>query len=285
MGVLAYLGVMARVLVSGLSAMLLILASAALAYRIVSLVSGALMAKATQTRAYTDEIVLSQAQGLMKLLIVIGAVIACADVAGLPYEGVLTGLGIGGVALAFAARETVSNIIGGAILLSDRPFRKGDLIETADTLAVIETVGLRSTRLRRLDDTLMIVPNAQHSDQVISNWGSRRRRRVLMKIGLTYETPRAQLEQFVARLMQVYRDQPEAEADNVTIGIKSLGPHSIDIELWGHFRVFSYEAQIAAQQALILDILSLAEELGVSFAYPTQTVHLAGAPGTAPTTA
>ncbi|WP_420325899.1 mechanosensitive ion channel family protein [Mameliella sp.] len=270
---------------SGLSAMLLILAGAALTYRIVSLIFDALMTKATQTLAYTDEIVLSLAQGLMKLLIVVGAVIGCADVAGLPYEGVLTGLGIGGVALAFAARETVSNIIGGAILLSDRPFRKGDLVEAADSLAVIETVGLRSTRLRKLDDTLMIVPNAQLSDQVISNWGSRRRRRVLMKIGLTYETPRAQLEQFVARLMEIYRDQPEAETDNVTIGITSLGPHSIDIELWGHFRVFSYEAQIAAQQALILDILSLAEELGINFAYPTQTVHLAADNGSGPTTA
>lgn len=101
--------------------------------------------------------------------------------------------------------------------------------------------------------------------------------------------PRAQLEQFVARLMQVYRDQPQAETEteteNVTIGIKSLGPHSIYIELWGHFRVFSYEAQSAAQQALIFDILSLTEELGVSFADPTQTVNLAGTPGKTPTTA
>lgn len=260
--------------VSALSAVLLILALAALAYRAVSLIFGALMARATQTRAYTDEIVLSLAQGLLKMLVVVGSVIACADVVGLPYEGVLTGLGIGGVALAFAARETVANIIGGAILLSDRPFRKGDLIEAAGTLAVIETVGLRSTRLRRLDDTLMIVPNARLSDEVISNWGSRRRRKVQLMIGLTYETPRDRLERFVERLKEVYGAQPKADTDKITIGIKSLGPHSIDIELWGYFNVFTYEAQIAAQQSLILDILSLADEVGVRFAYPTQTVHL-----------
>lgn len=260
--------------VSALSAILLILALAGLAYRIVSLVSEALMARATQTRAYTDEIVLSLAQGLLKLLVIVGAVVACADVAGLPYEGVLTGLGIGGVAVAFAARETVANIIGGAILLSDRPFRKGDLVEAAGTLAVIETVGLRSTRLRRLDDTLMIVPNAQLSDQVISNWGSRRRRKVQMRIGLTYDTPRDRLESFVTELMEVYTAQPDADADNITIGVKSLGPHSIDIELWGYFKVYSYAAQVAAEQALILDILTLAQKLEVRFAFPTQTVHL-----------
>ncbi|WP_323771260.1 mechanosensitive ion channel family protein [Antarctobacter sp.] len=261
--------------VSALSAVLLILAMAALAYRTVSLVFGALMVQAARTSAYTDEIVLSLAQGLLKLLVILGALIACADVVGLPYEGVLTGLGIGGVAVAFAARETVANIIGGAILLSDRPFRKGDMIEAAGTLAVIETVGLRSTRLRTLDDTLMIMPNAQLSDQVISNWGSRRRRKVKMQIQLTYDTPRDRLARFVERLKEIYHKQPDADTDNVTIGITSLGPQSIDIELWGHFKVFTYDAQVTAQQALILDILALAEEIGVAFAFPTHTVHLA----------
>lgn len=271
------LGLQGYGVISATSAVFVILGGAALAYRGVALISAVLMAKATQTRAYSDEIVLSLAQGLLKLLIVVGAVILCADVAGLPYEGVLTGLGIGGVALAFAARETVSNVLGGAILLSDRPFRKDDLIEVSGTLAVIETVGLRSTRLRTLDDTLMIVPNAQLSDQIISNWGSRRRRRVLMTIGLTYDTPRDRLETFVRRLHEVYAAQPDTDPDAITIGVKSLGPHSIDIELWGHFRVYAYDAQVAAQQALILDILSLAREVGVQFAFPTQTVHLAPA--------
>jgi MscS family membrane protein len=265
-------------MVSALSAMLLILAGAVLGYRLLSLVFGALMERALKTDAFTDEIVLSLAQGLLKLMIVVTAVIACADVAGLPYEGVLTGLGIGGVALAFAARETVSNILGGAILLSDRPFKKGDLIEAGGALAVIETVGLRSTRLRKLDDTLMIVPNAQLSDQIISNWGNRRKRQIHMVIGLAFETPRDKLETFVARLMSTYKAQETTDAENITIGIKALGPHSIDIELWGHFHVRTYKAQIAAQQALILDILSLAEEVGVTIAYPTQTLHLTNAP-------
>ncbi len=266
--------------VSALSAILLILAIAALAYRAVSLIHDALMARATLTRAYTDEIVLSLAQGLLKLLIIVGAIIACADVVGLPYEGVLTGLGIGGVAVAFAARETVSNILGGAILLSDRPFRKGDMIEAAGVFAVIETVGLRSTRLRTMDNTLMIMPNAQLSDQVIVNWDNRQRRKVQMIIGLTFDTPRDRLEGFVARLKEVYCNQPDADTDDVTIGIKSLGPQSVDIELWGHFKVFTYDAQVAAQQALILDILSLAKEMNVDFAFPTRMVHLAALPPT-----
>lgn len=262
-------------LVTALSAIFLILAGAVLSFRITTLIFDALMARATQTRGFTDEIVLSLAQGLLKLLVVLAALIACADVAGLPYEGVLTGLGIGGVALAFAARETVSNILGGAILLSDRPFKKGDMIEVGGTLAVIETVGLRSTRLRKLDDTMMIVPNTHLSEQIISNWGSRRKRKVQLTIGLTYDTPRDKLEAFVAGLMTTYTAQPSADPDNITIGIKSLGPHSIDIELWGHFHVFTYEAQMAAQQGLILDILSLADQLGVAIAFPTRTVHLA----------
>lgn len=268
--------------VSTLSAILLILALAALAYRGVSLVHTALMARAEQTRAYTDEIVLSLAQGLLKLLVIVGAIIACADVAGLPYEGVLTGLGIGGVAVAFAARETVSNILGGAILLSDRPFRKGDMIEAAGVFAVIETVGLRSTRLRTMDNTLMIMPNAQLSDQVITNWDNRHRYKVQLMIQLTFDTPRDRMERFVTRLKEVYCSQPDADTEEVTIGVVALGPHSIDIELWGHFKVVTYDARVAAQQALILDVLSLAREMNVSLAFPTRTVHLAdAAPATA----
>ena len=104
--------------------------------------------------------------GLLKVVVIIITVVAAADAVGLPYEGVLTGLGIGGLALAFAARETVSNMLAAAILLVDRPFRRGDLIDVGGTMATLEAVGLRSTRLRTFDDSVMIVPNSQLSDQI-----------------------------------------------------------------------------------------------------------------------
>jgi len=167
-------------------------------------------------------------------------------------------------------------MLGGVILMTDRPFKRGDLVEIDQTLATVDTVGLRSTRLRALDDTVLHVPNSRLSDRIISNWGKRRKRRVKMLIGLTYDTPRAKLESFVGGLREVYLRQPRADAENFYVGLKGFGTSSIDIEFYGYFRVLSYEAQVNAQHALMLEIIALAEKVGVSFAFPTRTVHVAG---------
>jgi len=200
--------------------------------------------------------------------------IACADIIGLPYLGIITGLGVGGVALAFAARETVSNLLGGALLMADRPFARGDLIETEGQYATIENVGLRSTRLRTFDDAVLIIPNAQLSEKAIVNWGKRRKRKILLEIGLTYDTPRDKLDRFVEGLREVYDAQPRADKTECYVGLKSFGASSIDIHLWGYFKVYGYDAQVRAQHALIGDIIELANKVGVSFAFPTRTLHI-----------
>jgi MscS family membrane protein len=253
---------------------LLIIGIAFSLYRLTDSIGGIFVRQAEQTVSYVDEIASSLGTGLIKLLIIVTAIIACADVIGLPYEGVLTGLGVGGVALAFAARDTVSNMLGGVILMADRPFKRGDLVEIDSTLATVDTVGLRSTRLRALDDTVLHVPNSRLSDRIISNWGKRRKRRVRMLIGLTYDTPRDKFERFVSGLRDVYMAQPRADTENFYVGLNGFGASSIDIEFYGYFRVLSYEAQVNAQHALMLEIIALAEKVGVSFAFPTRTVHV-----------
>jgi small-conductance mechanosensitive channel len=262
---------------------LLIVGIAFSLYRLTDSIGGIFVRQAERTVSYVDEIASSLGTGLIKLLIIVTAIIACADVVGLPYEGVLTGLGVGGVALAFAARDTVSNMLGGVILMADRPFKRGDLVEIDGTLATVDSVGLRSTRLRALDDTVLHVPNSRLSDRIISNWGKRRKRRVRMLIGLTYDTPRDKFERFVSGLREVYMAQPRADTENFYVGLNGFGASSIDIEFYGYFRVLSYEAQVNAQHALMLDIIALAEKVGVSFALPTRTVHVMAPEGQAST--
>jgi small-conductance mechanosensitive channel len=268
-------------LVGSLAGTFLVVALALFAYRFVALVGGGVLARVQQTTSYVDEIAASLGTGLVKLLIVVGTIIAVADVMGLPYEGVLTGLGVGGVAIAFAARDTVSNMMGGGILMADRPFQRGDLIELDGTLATVEQVGLRSTKLRALNDTLLHVPNAQLSDRTIANWGKRRRRKVTLVVGLTYDTPRGKFDTFVRRLREVLLAQPPVDPDDVYVGLKDFGASSIDIEVLCHFRVFDYAAQVEPKHALMMDIIAPAEEVGVAFAFPTRVVHLAGAEGQA----
>ena len=262
--------------VSSLAGAFLIFALAFFAYRLAGVIGSWFLANARRTTSYMDEIAATLGTGLVKLLIVVGAIIALADVIGLPYEGVLTGLGVGGVAVAFAARDTVSNIMGGGLLMADRPFQRGDMIELDGTLATVEEVGLRSTKLRSLDDALLYVPNAQLSDRAIANWGRRRRRKLALTVGLTYDTPREKLDSFVRRLREVLLSQPSVDREDVYVGLKEFGASSIDISVLCHFRVPGYAEQIEAQHKLIMDIIALAEDVGVEFAFPTRTVQLSG---------
>ncbi|MEO0820998.1 MAG: mechanosensitive ion channel domain-containing protein [Pseudomonadota bacterium] len=251
-----------------------------MAYRSISLIGGAFSRRAEATTSYVDEMVTSLAMGMLKLGVVVAGIVACAEIVELPYEGVLAGLGVGGIALAFAARETVTNMLGGMLLITDRPFKRGDLIETGSDLAVVESVGLRSTRMRRLDDTVLILPNAQLSDKAIVNWGLRKRRLITLDIGLTYDTPRARLDAFVDELRDLIRAQPTIDERDCYVALKNFGASSIDIECRFFALVFSYDAQIAARHAVVGEIIALAERMDIAFAFPTRTVHLLHAPTT-----
>ena len=261
-------------LLGGLGLLLQIAGVAGILFRLTDRVLPPVI-EAARRQGVGDEIIASLIIGVCKVAIVLAAMVIGAHVLGLPYEGVVAGLGVGGLALAFAGRETVSNILSAAILLADRPFRKGDLIEFSGTLANVQEVGLRSTRLRTMDDSELIVPNSKLADDTVNNWGRRRNRRLILQIGLTYDTPRATLDAFVDRLRLVYIQHPDSEP-TYYVGLKGFGPSSIDIELWGYFRTPGYEAFVAAQHRLLGDIVDLAAEMEVSFAFPTRTVHIAG---------
>lgn len=165
-------------------------------------------------------------------------------------------------------------MMGGGMLMADRPFGRGDLIELDGTLATVEQVGLRSTKLRALNDTLLHVPNTQLSDRTIANWGKRRRRRIKMVVGLTYDTPPEKFNTFVRRLREVLLAQPRIDPDDVYVGLQNFSSSSIDIQFICHFRVSNYGDQVAAKHALMIDVIALTEEVGVEFAFPTRTVHL-----------
>lgn len=221
-----------------------------------------------------DPIIAALLTGLAKTVVVIGTVLATADTIGVPYEGAIAGLGISGLALAIASRDTVSNFIGAAILLADRPFKRGDLVEVHQHLATVEEVGLRSTRLRTLEDALLVVPNAMLTDHIVNNLGKRRRRRIVLLIGLTYDTARPRLDAFTAGLRELYWRQPLAVED-LYLGLHEFSDSAITVRLWGFFGADTYDAYVEAQHQLMGDIVDLAKAHGVSFAFPTRTVHLA----------
>lgn len=245
-----------------------------LSFRIIGIAGGYFQRRAERSAGFVDEIATSLVFGVLKLGVIAFGAVAIADVIGIPYEGVIAGLGVGGIALAFAARDTVQNVIGGAILMTDRPFRRGDLVETDATMAFVEGVGLRSTRLRTLDDSVLIIPNSRLTDRSIVNWGQRRKRKIRLEISLSYDTPRDRLDAFVRDLRSVYMLQPGSDGTTGFVGLTSLGSSSLDIELWGYFKVSDHHGLVAARHRLIGDIIDLAHRRKISFAFPTRTIRI-----------
>ena len=245
-----------------------------LLYTAIDLFGGYFQRRSERTSGFVDEIAVSLVTGVLKIGVAAAGIIAIADITGIPYEGVIAGLGVGGIALAFAARDTVSNLIGGAILMSDRPFHRGDLIETEGQMATVENVGLRSTRMRTFDDSLLVIPNSQLTDKAIVNWGQRRKRKIRLEISLHYDTPRGRLDAFKTRLREVYLAQPAADDTTGYVGLRSFGESALNVELWGYFNLADYEDYIAARHHLIGDIVDLARSLDLDFAFPTRTIRI-----------
>jgi MscS family membrane protein len=189
---------------------------------------------------------------------------------------VLTGLGIGGLAFALGAQDSLKNLFGSFTLIADRPFVVGESVKIGShDVGVVEVVGLRSTRIRTTDDTLLIVPNSSLTTTEITNYGRRRFRRYATRIGVAYATRPEKLIAFRDGIQAVIRRQGLTRKEHFEVAIHELAASAIEILVNVYFEVADRHQELAARDALILDILRLAEDLNIELAFPTQTIHLA----------
>jgi MscS family membrane protein len=195
---------------------------------------------------------------------------------------VLTGLGIGGLAFALGAQDALKNLFGSFTLLADRPFVVGEVVKIGNhELGTVEVVGLRSTRIRTGDDTLLVVPNSNLTTLDITNYGRRRYRRYLTRIGVAYSTPPDRLAAFRDGIQELVRRHDRTRKNRFEIAVHDLAASAVEILVNIYFEVGDRQEELAARDALILDILRLAEEMNIELAFPTQTIHLvpSGEPG------
>ena len=156
------------------------------------------------------------------MIVALGGLAIVAAV-GYPIGTVLAGLGIGGLALAFGAQKTIENVFGSIALAIDQPFRIGDFVKVEDFVGTVESIGVRSTRIRTLDRTIISMPNGKVADQRVESFETRDRMRLATTLSLTYGTTRSQMEQVLAGLDQVLRTHPRIWPDGITVSFKDLG--------------------------------------------------------------
>ena len=229
-------------------------------WQLVVFILSVLETYAEKTETTIDNILLTFAAGLAKLGIVVGAVMTLSFLWSLPTSGLIAGLGISGLAVAFASKETLSNIFGAGILLGDRPFGKGDRIIAGDINGWVEAVGLRSTRIRTLHDSLLIVPNGKLADMPVNNLGARRRRSfsttLLVTSGATPQRLQALTEGIKARIT----GDPIFDARSAEVRISGITAGGIEIEISANLDTRSSRTSRETTHSLYLDILKLAED-------------------------
>jgi MscS family membrane protein len=207
------------------------------------------------------------------LVICAGLIVALAYL-GIDATAALAGLGIGGIAVALAAQKTLENVIGGFSLVFDKAVRVGDFLKLGETFGTVDRVGLRSTRIRTLDRTIVSVPNGQIATANIETISDRDKFWFRHVLGVRYGTTPEQMRQIVSRVRELLLGRTGVEIDSVRARFFRVAPSSLDIEVVAYIFAADWSAFLEIQEGLLLRIMEIVEEAGTSLAFPSQTVHL-----------
>jgi MscS family membrane protein len=208
----------------------------------------------------------------LKIFVVIVAVLVTSQNLGMNVTGLLASLSIGGLAVGLAAQDTLSNLFGAVAIFADRPFRVGDRVQFDTIDGVVETIGLRSTRIRNLDGHLVTVPNRTVANASISNISKRPTIKTVMNIGLTYDTPSNRIERAMAIIREIYRNNPKTS--NLVVNFNKFDSSSLNILVVHWWGDTDWDAYLAGFQAMNLELKRRFDEEKLSFAFPSQTVYL-----------
>ena len=251
-----------------------VLAATLAAWRVTDLICELLTVKAEKTATKFDDVLIPLGRKTAKIFVVVFGLIYGAAALSIPIVPMLTSLGIGGLAFAFAAKDTIENFFGSVAVILDRPFEVGDWVVIGDVEGTVEEVGFRSTRVRTFYNSQVTLPNATLVRATVDNYGRRRYRRVRTHIGVQYDTPPATILAFTEGIRELVRSHPYTRKDYYQVWLHEFGPSSLDILLYIFHEAPDWSTELRERERLYLDIIRLAEKLGVQFAFPTQTVHL-----------
>ncbi|MFT5772960.1 MAG: MscS family membrane protein [Algoriphagus sp.] len=248
-------------------------------YKLVNVVAAYFGKLATKTESTLDDQLVPLLRKTLKaFVIIIGTLFILRDGLNLDIIPFLTGLSIGGVAIALAAQDTIKNFFGSVMIFIDKPFQVGDWITSGDIDGTVEEVGFRSTRVRTFRNSLMYVPNGKIADATLDNHGLRQYRRFFTTLTLTYDTPPVLIEEFVKGLREIVLAHPHTRKDMYHIYFNNLSSYSQDIMFYIFFEVPTWGEELACRHEVLVQTVKLANTLGVRFAFPTQTLHMESFP-------
>ncbi len=245
-----------------------------IALRVAKFTGIILMDRALQTESKADDQIIPFMMEIVKIVIVIIAVfVVLGTVFKVDIAALVAGLGVGGLALALAAKESLENLLASFMIFFDKPFTVGDLVSINGNVGTVDKIGFRSTRIRTLEKSYLTIPNMLMVNDVLDNLSLRTFRRVNFNIGVLYGTTEAQLQGIVADIQKLVDEHPNTNQDG-EIHFSEFGPSSLDIMILYYIDTMDWSVYLRIREEINFKIMRIVEEHGADFAFPTQTIHL-----------
>jgi len=243
--------------------------------RFVDFVGEIMLNRAAKTSNKMDDQIVPFAIEIVKVLVIIlGTLTVLSSVFSVNVAALATGLGIGGIAIAMASKESLENLLGSFTIFLDKPFTYGDVVTVNGYTGTVEKVGFRSTRIRTYDKSIVTVPNKNMVNAELDNLGLRPIRRVRFNIGLTYGTPVATIKAIVAELEGMINAHPNTTEDGARVRFEAFGASSLDILILYYVDSPDWELLINTRQDINLSIIEIVKAAGSDFAFPTTSVFV-----------
>jgi len=219
------------------------------------------------------------------LLVIFAGLLAMLRLFSIDPTPALAGLGVGGIAVALAAQKTLENMIAGASLVFDQAVRIGDYMKVGELEGTVEHIGLRSTRIRTPNRTVVTIPNSQIANMSLETFSARDKFWFHPVIGLRYETTQDQMRLVLDGVRDLLECHERVERTSVRVRFLRLGAFSLDVDVFAYVHARDWAHFLEIQESLLLGITTVIHAVGTEIAFPTQTMHMVNAIGTGATEA
>ena len=209
----------------------------------------------------------------LKVFVLALGLVAVLQTFGINVSAFIASLGLGGLAFALAAKDTAANLFGGFAILTDNIFKIGDWVKIGSVEGIVEDIGMRTTKIRAFDKRLIVVPNATIANSAVDNFSRRDRRRITMRVGLTYGTSIETMQKILQEIREMLQNHPHIHKEPLFVYFDEFGQSSLDLFFYLFTKTAVWEEYLQIREDINLKIIDIVHKNGSDFAFPSQSVY------------